>query len=149
MAGSRIVIANGVYDLSEIKNVKDLQDEINLLKASIKRDEQEIELHFRKMPQEALKASADAVLPSFINKMIANGSWKILTSGAGLLANPFSKKLSFGKNIVGSAKKIGVLAVMKGAYSLWRNKTTGKVLTKPTTIKAVKPLSKPVTKPIE
>ena len=144
MAGTRIVIANGVYDLSEIKNAKDLHEEINLLKTSIKRDEHDIELHFRRMPQEALKASADAVLPSFINKMIANGSWKILTTGAGLLANPFSKKLSFGKNIVGSAKKLGVLAVMKGAYNLWKNKKTDKAALKPSIIKTVKPVSKPI-----
>jgi hypothetical protein len=29
--------------------------------------------------------------------MIANGSWKILASGAGLLANPFSKKYTLVK----------------------------------------------------
>ncbi len=144
MAGTRIVIANGVYDLSEIKNANDLREEIKLLKASVKKDEQDLELHFRKMPQEVLKASADAVLPSFINKMIANGSWKILTSGAGLLANPFSKKLSFGKNILGSAKKLGVLTLMKGAYSLWRNKKTDKAALKLSPVKPLKPISKPI-----
>lgn len=143
MADTRIAIANGIYDLSEIKNAEQLHEEINLLKASIKKDEEDIELHFRKMPQEVLKASADAVLPSFINKMIANGSWKILTSGAGLLANPFSKKFSFGKQILGSAKKLGVLAVMKGAYNLWRNKRTDKSL-KPATLKTVKPDTRPI-----
>ena len=74
------------------------------------------------MPHEVLKASADALLPSFINKMIANRSWKILTSSAGLLVNPFSKKLSFGKQNIGSAKKLGMLALLKSAYNIWRIK---------------------------
>ena len=139
---TRIPIANGVYDLSEIKTAAQLHEEINLLKASLKKDEQALELHFKKMPQEVLKASADAVLPSFVNKMIANGSWKILTSSAGLLVNPFSKKFSFGKSVLGSAKKLGMLAVVKSAYNMWRNKKTDKSL-KPATLKTVKPTLKP------
>ena len=140
---TRIPIANGVYDLTEIKTAAQLREEIDLLKASLKKDEQALELHFRKMPQEVLKASADAVLPSFINKMIANKSWKILTSSAGLLVNPFSKKFSFGKSVLGSAKKIGMLAVVKGAYNMWRNKKTDKSLKPATTLKTVKPAPKP------
>jgi len=140
---TRIPIANGMYDLSEIKTAAQLREEIELLKTSLKKDERELENHFRKMPQQVLKASADAVLPSFINKMIANKSWKILASGAGLLVNPFSKKLSFGKSILGSAKKIGMLAVLKGAYNVWRNKKTDKPV-KPATLKTIKPAAKPI-----
>lgn len=142
---TRIPIANGVYDLSEIKTAAQLREEINLLKESLKKDEQVLELHFKKMPHEVLKASADAVLPSFINKMIANRSWKILTSSAGLLVNPFSKKFSFGKSILGSAKKLGMLAVVKGAYNMWRNKKTDKTdkSLKPATLKTVNPTPKP------
>jgi len=111
-----------VYDLSEVKTLEDLREEIDFLRASTKRDEQELEARFHKMPQETLKATADAVLPAFLNRMIANGSWKILASGAGMLVNPFSKKYSFSKGILASAKKLGVLALMKGAYSMWKNK---------------------------
>ena len=144
---TRIPVKNGVYDLSEIKTAEQLREKINLLKSSLKKDEETLELHFRKMPQEVLKASADALLPSFINKMIANGSWKILTSGAGLLVNPFSKKFSFGKSILTSAKKLGMLAVLKGAYNMWRSKKTDKSLKPATTLKTVKPTPKP--KPIK
>ena len=143
---TRIPIANGVYDLSEIKTAAQLREEIELLKTSLKKDEQELELHFRKMPQEVLKASADAMLPSFINKMIANRSWKILTSSAGLLVNPFSKKLSFGKSILGSAKKLGMLAMLKSAYNIWRNKKTDRSV-KPATLKTVK--STPIPKSVK
>ena len=69
---TRIVAANGVYDLSAIKSSAHLHEEIGMLKAAIKKQEHELGEHFRKMPQEVLKASADAFLPAFINKMIAN-----------------------------------------------------------------------------
>jgi len=143
---TRIASADGVYDLSEIKTLKDLREEIDFLQASIKKDEQELEVRFHKMPQEALKATADAVLPSFLNRMIANGSWKILASGAGLLANPFSKKYSFSKNIVTGAKRLGLIALMKGAYNLWKNRkaSTDKP---PVPLKTTKPVtSSPVKK---
>lgn len=146
MAGSRIVVANGVYDLSEVKTAEHLREEINLLKASIKKDEQDLKLHFRRAPQEALKSTADAVLPSFINKMIANRSWKLVTSGIGLLANPFSKKQSFTKNILGGARKLGMLAAVRGAYDLWKNKK-GKSKTtviNPASTKVIKPVVKPI-----
>ena len=119
---TRITTADGVYDLSEIKTLEALQEEISFIRASIKKDELELEDRLHKMPQAVLKATADAVLPGFLNRMIANGSWKILASGAGMLANPFSKKYSFSKSILGSAKKLGLLALMKGAYNLWKNK---------------------------
>jgi len=144
---TRIAAANGVYDLSEIKTAEHLHEEIALLKSTIKKEEHELVEHFRKLPQEILKASADAFLPSFINKMIANRSWKILASSAGLLVNPFSKKFSFGKQVLGGAKKLGMLALIKSAYNLWRNKNVakeGKSL-RPATLKTVKPTPKPKT----
>jgi hypothetical protein len=119
---TRIKSADGLYDLSEIKTLKDLREEIELLRVSIKKDEQELEDRLHKMPHEVLKATGDAVLPAFLNRMIANGSWKILASGAGMLVNPFSKKSSVGKTILTSAKKIGFVALMKGAYNLWKNR---------------------------
>ena len=119
---TKIVTANGAYDLSDVKTLEDLREEISLLKQSLKNDERDLEERLHRMPGEILKASADAVLPAFLNKMIANGTWRILTSGVGILANPFKSKASFGKNIVGSAKRLGFIALAKGAYNLWRSK---------------------------
>ncbi len=144
MAGSRIVVANGVYDLSEVKTTEHLKEEINLLKASVKNDEEGLKLHFRKAPQQVLKSTADAVLPSFINTMIANRSWKLVTSGIGLLANPFSKKLSVGRNILGGAKKLGMLAAVRGAYNLWKNKKTEKPVVKPIIHKGIRSSNSPI-----
>ena len=119
---TRIVTANGVYDLSAIKNLKELQEEIEFLKSGIKREEQQLENHLRKAPSHLVKSTADNLLPSFLNKMIANGSWKLLLSGLTMFANPFSGKFSVKKNIVGSVKKLGLMALAKGAYAVWNNK---------------------------
>ena len=142
MAGSRIVIARGVYDLSEVKTAQQLKEEIDMLKSSIRNDEEGLKIHFKRAPQEVLKSTADAVLPSFINKMIANRSWKLVTSGIGLLANPFSKKLSVGKNIIGGARKLGMLAAVRGAYNLWKNNKAEKSPVKSVTV--IKPANRSV-----
>ena len=139
---TRITSANGVYDLSEVKTLNDLHEEIGFIRASIKKDELELEGRLHRMPQEALKATADAVLPGFLNRMIANGSWKILASGAGLLANPFSKKYTFSKSIVSGAKRLGLVALMRGAYNLWKSKRSGAQTPVAVTSKTAPPIKK-------
>src|SRR4051812_31113607 len=99
---TRIISANGVYDLSTIKNAKDLKEEIEFIKASLKKEEDELETYLRKLPQYFIKSTAESLLPSFLNKLIANGTWKLLLSSAAMFANPFSGKFSFKKNIIGS-----------------------------------------------
>jgi len=123
---SKIVVANGVYDLSEINTIQELREEIKLLKAGLRKDEDELEEHLRRLPQHAVKSAADNLLPSFINKMIANGSWKLLLSGVAMFANPFSKGISFKKNILGSAKRLGLMALVKGAYGYFSNRKVSK-----------------------
>jgi hypothetical protein len=119
---SKIVVANGAYDLSDIKNLKDLQEEIAFLKESINKDEEVLENHFRNMPRHFVKSATDQLLPAFLNKLIANGSWKLLLSGLALFANPFSKGLSFKKNIVSSAKRLGLITLLKTGYNIWKRK---------------------------
>lgn len=123
---SKIVVANGVYDLSKINTIQELREEIALLKDAIKKDEEDIEERLRTLPQHAVKSAADNLLPSFLNKMIANGSWKLLLSGVSMFANPFAKGFSVKKNIVGSAKKLGLMALAKGAYSYFANRKNTK-----------------------
>jgi hypothetical protein len=120
---SKIVAANGTYNLSEINTSKELREEIELLKVSIKKDEEELEERLRRLPQHAIKSAADNLLPSFINKMIANGTWKLLLSGVTLFTNPFSRGFSFKKNVVGSAIKLGLMALVIGAYSYFTNRS--------------------------
>lgn len=114
---TKIVGTSGGYDLSNINTLKELKEEIELLKISLKEEEQQLEDRFRKMPAHFIKSTADNLLPSFLNKLIANGTWKLLLSSAAMFANPFSGKFSFKKNIVGSAKKLGVIALIKGVIT--------------------------------
>lgn len=120
------VAAESIYDISEINTLKELRDKIASLKVNIRKDEEELEERLRHLPQQAVKAAADNLLPSFLNKMIANGTWKILLSGATMFANPFSKGFGFKKSIVGSAKRLGLIALVKTAYSYWTNKNAAK-----------------------
>ena len=121
---SKFDAANGVYDLSEINTLKELREEIAFLKASIKTDEEELEARLRRLPQHAIRSAADTILPSFLDKIIANGTWKLLLSGATMFANPFAKGFSFKKNIVSSAKRLGLITLIKTAYGYWANKKT-------------------------
>ncbi len=123
---TKLVMTEGVYDLSNIHNLEDIQEEITLLKLSLKKEEEDLVEHFHHLPQQAIKAAADNLLPSFLNKMIANGTWKVLLSGLTMFANPFSKGFSFKKNIVSSAKRLGMVALLKSVYSFWSNKRAAK-----------------------
>ena len=125
---SKLIIVNNGYDFSNINNLKDLEDEISLVKTSLKKQELELENRFHKFPQEIVRSAADTFLPSFLNKLIANGSWKLLLSSAAMFANPFSKGFSFKKNILSSAKKLGLITLIKSAYSLWSSKRTPKAV---------------------
>ncbi|MEP6681921.1 MAG: hypothetical protein ABJA35_01625 [Parafilimonas sp.] len=140
---TRIISANGVYDLSNVTNAKDLAEEIEFLKVSLKKEATELETHIRKLPQHFVKSTAESLLPSFLNKLIANGTWKLLLSSAAMFANPFSGKFSFKKNIVGSAKKLGLITLVKSAFSLWSSKRIAKhkpvaQISKPTLITSLK-----------
>jgi hypothetical protein len=123
---TKIVSTNGVYDLSNVSNLKELREEIELLKQSLKRGEADLQQRFRKLPQYFVRSAADNLLPSFINKLIANGTWKILLSSLAMFANPFSKGFSFKRNIVGSAKRLGLVALLKTAYNFWSSKQAAK-----------------------
>lgn len=126
---SKIVVANGVYDLSNVTTLKDLQEEIAFIKQSINEDEDKLETHFRGMPRHFVKSAADTYLPSFLNKLIANGTWKLLLSSAAMFANPFAKGFSFKKNIVKSAKRLGLIALVKTGFNLWNKKRSEKTKT--------------------
>ena len=123
---SKIITANGVYDLSDINNVKDLKEEIAFLKNALREQEDELENHFRNLPRHAVKSAADNLLPSFLNKLIANGTWKLLLSSAAMFANPFARGFSFKKNIVSSAKRLGLITLIKGGYNLWKKSRSEK-----------------------
>lgn len=123
---SKTKSANGNYDLAEINTVKELREVIANLKLSIKKDEDELEERLRQLPRHVVKSAADTVIPSFLNKLIANGSLKLLLSGAALFANPLSKGAGVKKTIMYSAKKLGLITLVRTAYNYWSNKKAEK-----------------------
>lgn len=115
-----------LHDLSRICNLKELEEEILFLKEDLKKQGDEIEARIRKLPQHVVKSAKDTLLPSFLNSLISSGTWKLLLSGAAMFANPFAKGFSFKKNIVSSAKRLGLITLVKTAYSLWSNRHASK-----------------------
>jgi hypothetical protein len=119
-------ITRSTYELSHVTNLKELEEEIQSLKAELKKHGDDIEVRIRKLPQHLVKSTAETLLPSFLNNLVSSGTWKLLLSGAAMFANPFAKGFSFKKNIVSSAKRLGLITLIKTAYSIWSNRHASK-----------------------
>jgi hypothetical protein len=114
------------YEFSHITNLKQLEEEIQSLKEELKKQGDDIEIRIRKLPSHVVKSTTETLLPSFLNSLISSGTWKLLLSGATLFANPFARGFSFKKNIVRSAKRLGLITLVKTAYSIWSNRRASK-----------------------
>lgn len=112
----------GEFDPSKIKSLKELREEIAALKISINEKEKELGEDIKLVPQQLVRSATESILPAFLNKMLANGTWKILLSAATMLANPFAGKAGIKKNILGTAKKLGLIALVKGIFMAWNKK---------------------------
>lgn len=112
----------GDYDPSKINSLKELREEIAALKISIKEKEKDLGEDIKLIPQQLVRSATEKILPAFLNKMLANGTWKILLSAVTMLVNPFSGKTSIKKNILGAAKKFGLIALVKGIFMAWNKK---------------------------
>jgi hypothetical protein len=119
-------ITRARYELSHITNLKELEEEIKSLKAELKIQGDDIEVRIRKFPHHAVKSASETLLPSFLNSLISSGTWKLLLSGAAMFANPFSKNFSFKKNIVRSAKRLGIITLAKTAFNFWNSRRAAK-----------------------
>lgn len=121
-----ILKAKGGFDVSDINNLEELRQKIELLKSSIKNDESLLEERFISLPKHLTKSVSRQVLPAFLNSLISSGAWNIFLSSISLFANPFAKGFSFKKNIVSVAKKLGMAAILKSAINLWVRKQSAK-----------------------
>jgi hypothetical protein len=117
---------SGEYDLSKFNSLKDLREEIAALKVSIQQQEKELGDAVKMIPQQLVKSTTESIVPAFLNNFLANGTWKILLSAVTMLFNPFSGKAGFKKNLLGSAKKLGLMALVKGIYTAWNKKSRSK-----------------------
>ncbi len=110
-------------DLSHINTLEDLRAMQVMVKLRVKEREKDLQERLHKVPQEAVKATVGAVVPAFLNNKVAGTTWSILKGSAGLL---FRKKGNAAdgikKNVVSSAKQLGLFTLLKTAYGLWNKK---------------------------
>jgi len=110
-------------DLSYIKTLEDLQAMQIMVKLRLKEREKDLAERLHKVPQEAIKATVGAVLPSFISKKVTGMSFSILTSAVRLLFNrKGAKKDDIKNDMLSSAKKLGLFSLIRSAYNLWAKK---------------------------
>ncbi len=106
-------------DHSFIKNMEDLQAMQVMVKLRIVEREKDLGKRLKQLPKETVKAATAAVVPSFLAKKISGSGIGLLTGAVGLL---FNRKPSSKKDIVSSAKNLGVFALLRAGYNLWRKK---------------------------
>lgn len=107
-------------DLSHIDNLNDLRDEIRLVKSRIKNSEKELGERWKKLPEESFKSAVGVVLPFYLSNKVAGKSWQLLGTVGRLFSFNKDNRSNFKKDVVGSAKQLGVFAALRTAYSLWK-----------------------------
>lgn len=107
-------------DLSHIDNLADLQEEKRLVKARLKLHEQAMAEQWKKLPAESFKFAVRKVVPFYLNNKVLDKSWGLVSGLAGLFGS--GDKASVKKDMMGTAKKLGLFTVIKGAYNLWRKR---------------------------
>jgi len=104
---------------SFIKNMEDLQAMQVMVKLRILEREKDLGKRIKQLPKETVKAATAAVVPSFLANKISGSGIGLVTGALGLL---FNKKSSAKKNIVSSAKNLGVFSLLRAGYNLWSKK---------------------------
>ena len=101
---------------NSVTTLSGLQAEIKLVKKRVRTREIDLEERFQRLPEESLKATVGAVLPTFINNKIASGTWQLLRSVARLFfgKNKANDSYSFWTKVFLSlVKPLGILALLK------------------------------------
>ena len=107
-------------DLSHIDNVTDLHEEIKLVKARIKNHEQVLGEQWKKLPAETFKLVMRKVIPFYLNNKVLDKSWGLVSGLFGLMGG--GDKTDMKKNMIGTARKLGLFTLIRGVYSLWKKK---------------------------
>jgi len=107
-------------DLSHIDNLADLNEEKKMVKARIKMHEQALTEQWQKLPAETFKLVARKVVPFYLNNKVLDKSWRLLSGAFSLFGG--GDKTNMKKNVLGTAKKLGVFTAIRAAYNLWKKK---------------------------
>lgn len=107
-------------DLSHVDTLADLLKEKQIVKARIKLHEEELAKQWHKFPAESFKFAVRKIVPFYLNNKILDKSWSIVSSVTGLLSK--TGKADAKKEMLGSAKKLGVFTAIRALYNYWRKK---------------------------
>jgi hypothetical protein len=113
-------------ELSHINNLEDLHKEILRVKADLKIQEQGLHERAKRLPAEALKAGAGAALPAVVKNVVATRSFGVVKTVAGLFFGRSKSTATTGQQIVGAAKRLGMITVVKTALRLFKRRRSKK-----------------------
>lgn len=106
-------------DHSFIKNMEDLQAMQVMVKLRILEREKDLGKRIKQLPKETVKAATAAVVPSFLANKISGSGVGLLTGALGFL---FNRKSASKKDMVSSAKKLGLFSLLRAGYGMWSKK---------------------------
>lgn len=107
-------------DLSHIDNLQDLRAEKRLVKARLKLHEEALAKQWDKLPAETFKLAVRKVLPFYLNNKVLDTSWGLISGAVGLLGG--GAKIAAGKEILGTAKKLGLFTAIRAVYNVLKKK---------------------------
>ncbi|CAN5414618.1 hypothetical protein BH10BAC2_BH10BAC2_48750 [soil metagenome] len=107
-------------DLSHVDNLADLLEEKKRVKARLKTHEQALGAQWKKLPAESFKLAVRKVLPFYLNNKVLDKSWGLLSGAVGLFGG--GDKTNVKKNVLGTAKKLGLFTAIRAGYNLWKKK---------------------------
>ncbi|WP_153796146.1 hypothetical protein [Foetidibacter luteolus] len=107
-------------DLSHIDNLTDLRDEIRLVRARVKAGEVDLAERWKKLPEESFKSAIGIILPFYLTNKVAGKSWQLLGNVGKLFSFSKNNRTNFKKDVVGSAKQLGLFAALRAGFNLWK-----------------------------
>jgi len=107
-------------DLSHVDNLADLLEEKKRVKQRIKMHEAGLEEQWQKLPSETFKLMVRKVVPFYLNNKVLDKTWGLLSGFVGFMGK--GDKTDLRKNMMGTAKKLGIFTALKAMYNLWRKK---------------------------
>lgn len=110
-------------DLSHLKNLEDVREEIAAVKGRIKTHEQKLNKAKKELPVEALKTVLGKAVPLLLTRGVAVKAFGLIKNAVGL----FSRIRSSGKGnvkegLLNSVKRVGVVTALKAAFNLYKNR---------------------------
>jgi hypothetical protein len=110
-------------NLSNINNLDDLEREIRLVRARIRRRETALGERWKQVPKEAIKSSIGSLIPFFLNNKVAGSTWTLVRDALGFM---IGKKTADGsgrlKTMWKDTRQLGLFTLLKAAFSVLKKK---------------------------